>query len=82
MDLLEAERTLHLSIDAEYAHLRGLQKATGYRSPPRNEVTPTEPRRWHGDERVGARHTLESFVVFNVATTSPQPLPGGQCRTT
>lgn len=61
MDLLEAVRTLHLSIDAEYAHLRGLQKAAGYRSPPRNEVTPTEPRRWHGDERVGAHHTLESL---------------------
>lgn len=61
LDLLEAERTLHLSIDEEYAHLRGLQKAAGYRSPPRNVVTPTEPRRWHGDERVGARHTLDAL---------------------
>lgn len=61
MDLLEAERTLHLSIDAEYAELRTLQKAAGHRSPPRDEVTPTEPRRWHGDEWVGARHTLEAW---------------------
>lgn len=62
LDMLEAERAVHLRIAAEYADLRRLQKAAGHRSPPRDQVTPIEPRRWHGDERAGARHALESWL--------------------
>lgn len=76
MDLLEAERTLHLSIDAEYAELRRLQKAAGHGSPPRDEITPTEPRRWHGDEWVGARHTLEAWGRLQRDQDSAATHPG------
>jgi len=58
--LLEAERTAHLGIAAEFARQRREQKATGLRFPPRSDVTPTNPRRWHGDERLGALHALRS----------------------
>ena len=61
MDLLEAERALHLHIDAEYSRLRKAKKSDGFRDPSRLEVTPVFPRRWHGDERLGARHTLETM---------------------
>jgi hypothetical protein len=59
--LLEAERAVHLSIAAEFARLRREQKAAGLRFPPRGHVTPTDPRRWHGDERLGAFHALGSW---------------------
>jgi hypothetical protein len=59
--LLEAERTAHLGIAAEYARQRCMQKAAGLRFPPRSDVTPTDPRRWHGDERLGALHALGSW---------------------
>jgi hypothetical protein len=62
MDMLEAERAVHLRIAAEYADVRRLQKAAGHRTPPRDQVTPIEPRRWHGDERAGARQALESWL--------------------
>lgn len=61
MDLLEAERAVHLRLESEYAELRRLQKAAGRRSPSRDEVTPTQPRRWHGDEQAGARCSLEAW---------------------
>ena len=59
--LLEAERTIHLGIAAEFARQRREQKAAGLRFPPRSDVTPADPRRWHGDERLGALHTLGSW---------------------
>lgn len=62
MDLLEAEREAHLRLESEYAELRKLQKAAGRRSPSRDEVTPTQPRRWHGDEQAGARYSLEAWL--------------------
>lgn len=61
IDCLEAERVHHLSIEAEYAQLRSDQKASGLRFPPRRDVTPKDPIRWHGDERVGARHALATW---------------------
>lgn len=59
--LLEAERALHLEAAAEYAVLRRARKAAGLRFPGRQEVTPTAPRRWHGDERLGAIHALGAW---------------------
>ena len=50
MNLLESERETHLL----YALLRKEQKAAGLRFPPHRHVTPQDPARWHGDERVGA----------------------------
>ena len=61
VDLLEAERSAHLRLDAEYARLRRERKAAGYRFPPRDHVTPRVPARWHGDERAGAVHSLTSW---------------------
>lgn len=61
VDLLEAERATHLQIGAQYARLRRQQKAAGLRFPPRSHVTPNDPARWHGDERTGAQHFLESW---------------------
>jgi hypothetical protein len=61
LELLEAERAMHLRIDAEYARLRREQKAAGHRFPRRDEVTPRNPRRWHGDERMGALFALEEM---------------------
>lgn len=61
LDLLEAERQAHLLLDIEYSVLRRAQKRHGYRFPPRSEVTPKDPVRWHGDERVGARHALDTW---------------------
>jgi len=61
MDLLESERTVPLSVDADYARLRREQKVVGLRFPPRGDVTPKDPFRWHGDERVGARHALATW---------------------
>ncbi|WP_458106739.1 hypothetical protein M1D51_12550 [Arthrobacter sp. R3-55] len=58
---METERVLHLEVAAEYAALRKTQKTAGYRSPPGNEVTPIEPRRWHGDERLGVQYVLDSW---------------------
>jgi hypothetical protein len=40
--------------------VRREQKAAGLRFPPRSHVTPADPRRWHGDERLGALHALGS----------------------
>ncbi|MBO0802235.1 MAG: hypothetical protein J2P25_04055 [Nocardiopsaceae bacterium] len=59
--LLEAERRIHLSMTEEFAVLRGEQKAAGRRIPPRRDVTPWNPPRWHGDERLGAVHSLGSW---------------------
>lgn len=59
--LLEAERALHLAAAAEYTALRRERKAAGYRFPPRDDVTPTSPRRWHGDEKLGAIHALRTW---------------------
>jgi hypothetical protein len=61
LDLLEAERSTHLRIDGEYAQLRREQKAAGYRFPRRDEVTARNPRRWHGDEQMGALFALQEF---------------------
>lgn len=58
---LETERSRHLTVDAAYARLRREQKASGHRVPPRRDVTPKDPQRWHGDERVGARHALATW---------------------
>ncbi|WP_431843254.1 hypothetical protein [Calidifontibacter indicus] len=58
IDLLEAERAIHLSVAEKYGQFRRRQKADGYRFPPRTHVTPRDPIRWHGDERLGARHLL------------------------
>ena len=61
MDCLEVERGRQLRIEAEYARLRREQKASGYRFPLRRDVTPKDPLRWHGDERVGAHHALATW---------------------
>lgn len=59
--VLEEERFVHLGIAAEFARLRREQKSAGFRIPPRTDVTPWDPRRWHGDERLGALHALGSW---------------------
>lgn len=46
-------------LEAEYAQRRRVQKANGLRFPSHCDATPRLPARWHGDERIGARHTLE-----------------------
>ena len=61
VDLLEAERSAHLRLDAVYARLRREQKAAGYRFPPPDHDTPRVPARSHGDERTGAVHSLTSW---------------------
>jgi hypothetical protein len=61
MDLLESERGVHLSIEADYARVRREQKVAGARFPPRCDVTPKDPFRWHGDERAGALHALATW---------------------
>lgn len=58
IDLLEAELAIHLSVAEKYGQSRRRQKADGFRFPPRTHVTPRDPIRWHGDERMGARHVL------------------------
>lgn len=62
LDLLEAEHRRRAEVDAQYAQLRLAQKRAGLRIPPRTEATPRDPRRWHGDERAGARHALAVLV--------------------
>lgn len=54
LNLLKTERSEHLAIAEHYAGLRRTQKQEGRRSPSIQDVTPTVPRRWHGDERQGA----------------------------
>jgi hypothetical protein len=61
IDMLEAERSRPMIMDAEYARLRGQQKRAGRRSPRYDVVTPQTPRRWHGDEQLGARHALAAW---------------------
>lgn len=60
-ELLEAERAVYLGVAAEFGRLRRERKAAGRRLPPRSDVTPWFPRRWHGDERLGALHALGSW---------------------
>jgi len=62
--LLEAERAAHLRIAAEFARQRREQKAAGLRFLPRSHVTPADPRRWHGDARLGALHALGASRRF------------------
>jgi hypothetical protein len=61
IDMLEAERSRRMIMDAEYARLRREQKQAGRRSPRHDVVTPQVPRRWHGDEQFGARHALAAW---------------------
>lgn len=63
-ELLAEQRARQLAVAAEYAELRRLvQKPAGLRFPPLDHVTPTEPRRWLGDERAGAGVVLTSAVA-------------------
>ena len=59
LELLEAERARFLAVAAAYGQARRLQKVAGLRFPPRDHATPTSPRRWWGDEAVGALVTLQ-----------------------
>ena len=61
LDQLEAVRRRHAVLQAEYADWRRAQKGFGLRIPPRAESTPSTPRRWHGDERLGAAHALRTW---------------------
>jgi hypothetical protein len=56
--LLEAERSVHLRLEAEYSADRRQRKINGERFPRPEHVTPRSPIRWHGDERLGATYTL------------------------
>lgn len=63
IELLAEQRSRQLALAAEYAALRRLvQKPSGLRFPPLEDVTPTEPRRWLGDERAGAGVVLARAV--------------------
>lgn len=61
IELLEAERSAHLRLVDEYAAVRRGQKAAGLRFPRRQDVTPRDPKRWHGDEHEGAIHALTTW---------------------
>jgi len=56
--LLDAERSVHLRLEAEYSADRRQRKINGERFPRPEHVTPRSPIRWHGDERLGATYTL------------------------
>lgn len=58
--LLDEVRATHQVLEQQYAELRRSEKRRGLRFPAGDAVTPATPRRWHGDERTGARHTLRS----------------------
>lgn len=58
--LLDEVRARHQVLERQYAELRRSEKRSGLRFPDGDAVTPETPRRWHGDERAGARHTLRS----------------------
>lgn len=60
--LLLQERALRLRDEAAYAELRTARKREGRRTPSRREVRPGWPKRWHGDERVGARVALAHLL--------------------
>lgn len=62
LGLLEFQRRWHVEIDKRYAGLRRLQKRRGRRGTAPGEVTATSPRRWHGDERDGAMHSLTEWL--------------------
>ncbi|MDO5535713.1 MAG: hypothetical protein Q4F65_13820 [Propionibacteriaceae bacterium] len=48
-------------LDERYTSLRRSEKRHGQRRPTPDVVTPTSPRRWHGDERAAALHALRSI---------------------
>lgn len=62
IDLLEAERSEHLRLEAQYSAIRHQQKIDGERFPRPEHVTPRSPIRWHGDEGSGARYALTAWV--------------------
>lgn len=62
LDLLDTQRRWHAEIDERYARLRRQQKRRGRRGPASDDVTPTSPRRWHGDEQIGAVHSLTEWL--------------------
>lgn len=64
LDLLETQRAWYMEAASRYGALRLRLKRTGLRSPAADEVTPLSPRRWHGDERVGARHALVAWLQW------------------
>lgn len=61
VDLLAAQRSRHRGVTAAYARIRYAEKALGRRVPAPWTVTPTSPRRWHGDEQRGAAHALHQW---------------------
>lgn len=64
LDMLETQRSWFLQTADRYSAIRRQQKRAGLRSPAVDEVTPSSPRRWHGDERAGAQHTLTEWLAW------------------
>jgi hypothetical protein len=62
LDLLEAERSERLRLEAQYSAIRHQQKIDGERFSRPEHVTPRSPIRWHGDERLGATYALTAWV--------------------
>jgi hypothetical protein len=58
LQLLEEVRQRHRRLEMDFTELRRREKAAGRRFPSRDHVSPGFPRRWHGDERTGARVAL------------------------
>ncbi|MDE9365030.1 hypothetical protein PZ938_05370 [Luteipulveratus sp. YIM 133132] len=74
MDLIETERDAHLAVTTAYAGLRLRRKHAGLRRPRIDEVTPTSPPRWHGDEVVGAMHALSAWrEIHRVGALAAHP---------
>ncbi|KNX36243.1 hypothetical protein [Luteipulveratus halotolerans] len=61
LDLLVSARDARLAAEIQYSALRCRRKRSGLRRPWVDEVTPTSPSRWPGDERVGAFHALRGW---------------------
>lgn len=62
VSLLEAQRSVHLRLAAEYSAIRRQRKIEGERYPRPEQVTPRSPVRWHGDETSGATYALTAWV--------------------
>lgn len=67
LELLETSRQLRLAEANFYRKLRQRQKAKGQRTPPRGQVTPWDPPRWHGSTTEAATFALRFWRA--------QPLP-------
>jgi hypothetical protein len=62
LDQLGDVRLRRVVLERQYAEWRRSQKSMGHRSPPSGEVTPSRPKRWHGDEQAGAWYALTTWL--------------------